>query len=228
MTYSKSMVNTVTPTGAARRGRPARYSREQIVDAVAEMLLADPEAPLTIARAAETVGAAPMSLYRHFADRADLVNAVAQRVFAADRPTLAPGTPWQEAVRGWMNHIFRQASRAPQLVQLVASGESPAWLPDSAYLAAVIEEAGVQDEAAVAEAVYWIATTTLGHAMIRLAASPQAPIEPTADALARLSDDDAARVRGLIPRFTALHRDGFDRVVDWTIASLERHLALDG
>ena len=223
MTYSKSMADTAE---SPRRGRPARYSREQIVDAVAEMLLAEPSAPLTIARAAETVGAAPMSLYRHFDDRDDLVTAVAQKVFSGDRPAVDPDAPWQDVVRGWMTHIFRQASRAPQLVQLVASGASSSWLPDSAYLAATFERAGVDDEDVIAEAVYWIATTTLGHVMIRVAAAAASPPEPARDPLARLSGPDADRVRALLPRFAALHRDGFERVIDWTIATLEQRLAL--
>src|SRR5215213_6987051 len=54
MIYAKAMDVrddvAMTTAAAPRRGRPPRYSRETIVDAVAEMLLADPTAPLTIAR----------------------------------------------------------------------------------------------------------------------------------------------------------------------------------
>src|SRR5207302_5590758 len=85
-----------------RRGRPPKFSREQIVEAVAAMLLADPATPLTIARAAEAVGAKPMSLYRHFADRDDLVAAVTQRLFAETRVRLSDDASWQEEVAGWM------------------------------------------------------------------------------------------------------------------------------
>src|SRR5437763_11845496 len=107
-----------------RRGRPPRFSREQIVEAVADMLLADPTAPLTIARAAEAVGAKPMSLYRHFADRDDLVAAVAHHVFADTRPPVDADTPWQEQIRGWMLAVYDRARQVPQLVHLMASGES--------------------------------------------------------------------------------------------------------
>src|SRR5947209_3806094 len=109
---------------AGRRGRPPRLSREQIVEAVADMLLADPTAPLTVARAAETVGAKPMSLYRHFADRDDLVSAVTAHVFAGTRPDHLPDQPWQEQVRIWMTAVYRRAQEVPQLVQLSATGES--------------------------------------------------------------------------------------------------------
>src|SRR5687768_18584227 len=111
-----------------RRGRPARFSREQIVEAVADMLLADPTAPLTIARAAEAVGAKPMSLYRHFADRDDLVAAVARHLFAGTRPRVRDGASWQAEVREWMVAMYRQARRVPQIVQLLATGESAEWV----------------------------------------------------------------------------------------------------
>src|SRR2546423_9094955 len=90
---------------AARRGRPPKFSRDQIVEAVAAMLLADPTTPLTIARAAEAVGAKPMSLYRHFADRDDLVAAVAQRLFAETRQPLAADARWQEEVASWLRAV---------------------------------------------------------------------------------------------------------------------------
>src|SRR5258706_14605838 len=86
------------------------------------MLLADPTAPLTIARAAEAVGAKPMSLYRHFNDRDDLVASVAKHVFADTRPALPEGTPWEDEVRAWMTNIYRRARPAPQLGPLLASG----------------------------------------------------------------------------------------------------------
>src|SRR4051794_38294622 len=130
-----SVRRTQTQDLTPRRGRPPKFSREQIVEAVAAMLLADPATPLTIARAAEAVGAKPMSLYRHFADRDDLVAAVTQRLFAETRVGLSADASWQEEVAGWMLAIYRMAQRVPQLVQLSASGESAGWLVDSAHLA---------------------------------------------------------------------------------------------
>jgi AcrR family transcriptional regulator len=208
-----------------RRGRPPRFSREQIVSAVADMLLADPETPLTIARAAEAVGAAPMSLYRHFADRDDLVSAVARHVFADARPRVADGTAWQEAVRAWMLTVHRTASRVPQLVQLMARGEAPEWLADSSYLAAALERAGVRDDRVLAEGVYWVATTTMGHAMISATPRSENAVELRGAGIERLDPEDAARNARLIPHFDAMQEDAFDRVVTWTIAGLEAMLA---
>src|SRR2546428_7722081 len=65
---------------APRRGRPPKLSRDRIVRDVAEMLLSDPTVPLTLARVADAIGVAPMSLYPHFADRDDLVKSVAHHL----------------------------------------------------------------------------------------------------------------------------------------------------
>jgi AcrR family transcriptional regulator len=209
---------------AARRGRPPRLSRQQIVEAVSAMLLADPSAPLTITRAAEVVGAAPMSLYRHFADRDDLVGAVAEHVFSGTRPAADAGTPWQDVVRAWMTGVFDQACRVPRLMQLIASGESAEWLPDASFLARTLEQAGIHDDERVAEAIYWISTTTMGHALIHAARAEDRRADRLRATLQRVDDDDAARLFGLLPHLAALGDDGFARVVEWTISGLERML----
>jgi AcrR family transcriptional regulator len=208
-----------------RRGRPPRFSRDQIVAAVADMLEADPSAPLTIARAAEAVGAKPMSLYRHFDDRDDLIAAVARHLFADIRPRVAGGAAWQVEVRAWMKAIYRQARRVPQIVQLLASGESSEWLGDSAYLAGVFERAGFHDDRVLAEAVYWVATATMGHAMIDAAGRGQFPTDRLRARLDSLDEDDAALNARLIPHIEKLHTHGFELVIDLTVAGLEQRLA---
>src|SRR5438552_5590214 len=158
-----------TVESTPRRGRPARFSRDQIVEAVTEMLLADPSAPLTVARAAEAVGAKPMSLYRHFSDRDDLVAAVARHLFSSARPAVGTGAPWQTEVRAWMTAMYDQARRVPQILQLLATGESAEWLDDSAHVGGIFERAGIGDQRMIAKAVYVVATTTMGHAMLHAA-----------------------------------------------------------
>ena len=205
----------------ARRGRPPKFSREKIVRDVAEMLLADPTIPLTIARVADAIGAAPMSLYRHFTDREDLVVSVAHYLFIDARPPVAPDASWQEQIRTWMTHVYAQSTRVPQLVQLVASGESPAWLAETAYLVSVFTDAGIDDERSLAEAIHWVAITTMGQAMIQASAQDEFPIDALRAELANLDEEDAARAARVLPHLADLHREGFGRVVERTIAALE-------
>src|SRR5262249_52182334 len=70
---SRNTMPPVAKRAESRRGRPPTYSRDQIVRDVADALLTDPEMPLTMSRMAAAVGSAPMSLYRHFTDREDLI-----------------------------------------------------------------------------------------------------------------------------------------------------------
>lgn len=218
---SRDPINETVP----RRGRPPRLSRDQIVEAVAGMLLEDPGTPLTVARATEAVGAKPMSLYRHFRDRDDLVAAVARHLFAGTRPELAAGTPWQTSVSSWMVAVYRQARRVPQIVQLIASGESAEWLGDSAYLIGIFERAGIHDDRTLSEAVYWVATATMGHAMIHAAGWGPLRPERVEASLDRLDEEDQARMARLIAQFDRFADDGFDLVVELTIAGLDRLLS---
>jgi TetR/AcrR family tetracycline transcriptional repressor len=213
------------PAPRKRRGRPPRWSRDEIVEAVATMLLAEPAEPLTIARAADAVGAKPMSLYRHFRDRDDLVAAVARHLLVDALAPVDPDAPWQDQVRTWMLSVHEQARRVPRLVQMMARGESADWLVGSARLAAIFERCGVDDDRLIAEAIYWVATITMGHVMIDAAAPRQLQRDRVQASLDRLDAADAARVTGLVPHFARMRDDGFERVAEGVIGQLEHMLA---
>jgi AcrR family transcriptional regulator len=208
------------PIEPLRRGRPRRLSREQILDAVAETLRSDPKAPLTMARAAEAVGASPMSLYRYFEGRDDLIVSVTRHVLR-DSGDNSPGdVPWTDRVRTWMTTVYEQAVAHPQLFQMALSGESPAWLTCSARLATILESAGLADDRQLASAVYLIASTTLGQAMVAAASGPEVTIQQLYGAISHLTADEAARVGPLIPLLADIGGSGFGLVVDATIAAL--------
>jgi TetR/AcrR family tetracycline transcriptional repressor len=209
---------------APRRGRPPRLSREQILEAVAEMLRGDPRSPLTMARAAEAVGASPMSLYRYFADRDDLVMSVTRYVLRDADDGVPDAAPWDDRVRAWMRTVYQRAVTHPQLFQLAASGESPAWLTCSARLAEILETAGFVDDAQVASAILWIGTTTLGQAMVAAASEEELSSPRLFSAIGHLTPEEVRRVEPLIPHFAAIGAAGFDIVVDFTIAALAASL----
>jgi AcrR family transcriptional regulator len=203
-----------------RRGRPRRLSRQWILDAVTEMLRADPGAPLTMARAAEAAGASPMSLYRYFGDRDDLIVSVTRNVLRDTGDDSRDSVAWTDRVREWMTTVYEQALAHPQLFHLAASGESPAWLTCSARLAAILENAGLADERQLASAVYLIGTTTLGQAMVAVASGSEMTAPRLYGAISHLTADEAARVGPLIPQLADPRVSSFGLVVEATIAAL--------
>jgi AcrR family transcriptional regulator len=219
---------TAQPSAASSRGRgrPARLHRDEIVRTVARRLAEEPAAPLTMARAAEAVGASPMALYRHFRDRDDLVTALVQHVLGdAGRGAARASQPWPARVAAWMHAVYARALEYPQLFQAAAAADSVAWLPSATLLAAILEDAGLGDERARAEAVYWISTTTLGHALVAANLGTELAPPVLHDGLSALDPDTAARAGALIPHLAAISGDGFTIVVDRTVAALTASVA---
>jgi TetR/AcrR family transcriptional regulator, tetracycline repressor protein len=210
----------VEPLEQLRRGRPRRLSREQILDAVAAMLRSDPKAPLTMARAADAVGASPMSLYRYFEDRDDLIVSVTRHVLRDAGGDSSDEAAWTDRVRAWMTTVYERAVAHPQLFQMAASGESLAWLTCSARLATILEGAGLADDHRLASAVYLIGRTTLGQAMVAAASGSEMTMSRLQAAIGHLTSDEAARVGALLPQLARVDESGFDLVVEATIASL--------
>ncbi len=205
-----------------RRGRKPRASREEIVDAAIGLLERDPHEPLTIARVADAVGLAPMTLYRYFDDRAELLGAIVRAV-RAGRPPVAvdAGLPWQEQVGAWMTSVRDQIVRYPQLLQFTAEGGHQDWLVDGAELVAILERAADWDDAELAKAHYWVSATTLGHSIIEANRLPEPPVSAMYGELAHLPEEAASRMARVIPGLAAVHEAAFDLVVDRTVAALE-------
>lgn len=198
-----------------------------ILESVAGMLRADPDAPLTMARAAEAVGATPMSLYRYFEDRDDLLVSVTRHVLRDADAAVPAGSDWQERIRAWMTTVYERSVRHPQVFQMAASGESPAWLTCSARLSEIFESAGWTDPRRVAAAVYLIGTTTLGQAMVAAASGRRLSAHRLDGAIGHLTPEEAGRVAPLIPHLVAVADAGFDLVVEATVTALASLTFLD-
>lgn len=201
------------------RGRIPRLTRELIVEATAELLRSEPQEPITMARVAQAVGASPMSLYRHFNDRDDLLMAVTRTALASQRARLPRNATWEQELRVWMRAIYEQARTYPQLMQLSLTGDAPVWLGDAADLVRVLERAGVPP-GRMAAALYWVATTTLGHCLVAAAAPGPQPKARLYAALAELPDEEAVRLAPILPDLPDASPEAFDLVIDVTVASL--------
>ena len=91
---------------AARRGRPPKLSREAILAAALDLLDREGADALTMRRLAAQLGVEAMSLYRHVADRAALLAALADRLAAEIEPHDRRGD-WAEALRAFAGDAAR-------------------------------------------------------------------------------------------------------------------------
>jgi AcrR family transcriptional regulator len=102
-----------------RRGRPAKLSRDAIVAAALGLLDREGAQALTMRRLAGELGVEAMSLYRHVADRAALLEGLADRLTSevARRPR---DEDWADALRGLAGDLRAIARRHPAAFGLVA------------------------------------------------------------------------------------------------------------
>src|SRR6476620_7000731 len=176
MAPARTQGGVTTKPPAARRGRPPRATREQIVDAAVASLLAAPDEPLTMARVASAVGLTPMALYRHFRDRDELMDEVVGRILMERNAAIPREGPWQDQLRAWVLGGLDHLVPCAQVVQVVLGGGSSSWVHDAATLVRILEQAGYADEE-LAEMQVWIALSVGGYVMAE-SARRQGPNTP--------------------------------------------------
>jgi len=213
---------TSTPDAAlARRGRgrSPRLTRELIISATAELLRTEPQTAPTMARVAEAVQASPMALYRHFRDRDDLLLAVARHVFTGPVARIPKRATWKRQLRAWMLENYQQARTYPQLMQLALGGDAAVWLDDAAALVGILQRAGVPPEA-MAAALYWTSTTTLGHCLVAASTPVDIPTAQLYAGLGRLPDSEAALLAPILAELPRASDEAFELIIETTVASL--------
>lgn len=207
---------------------PTTLTREGIVDAALDITRRDGLTAVTMRAVAARFGVTPMALYRHVADRDELVRLVADRVGAFVRPATPPDATWEERARAWASTQREVLRRHPGVA---------AWLIDNgpagpeAYR--LLELLGT----ALADAGFDDARIARGTALIMSWTFSRVAIEDGADARrrARSSNRAHAFVAGLadvdpvthpiatrIGRefFTLPMQDVFDTGLTWILAGL--------
>jgi TetR/AcrR family tetracycline transcriptional repressor len=198
---------TATATGR-RAGRVPRntLSRERIVAAALALLDAEGFDAVTMPAVARRLGVGTMSLYRHVADKDDLVDAIAADVLGG---VAVPGTEpgdWEGRVVGYLRALREAAIAHPALSRILAKrGLTVPPVFDQLEAAhAALRSAGFSELDAV-RTFYTLLTYTLGFIMWEL---PRVHLQP-ARAYAKSWDDALDRL---------------DRTVHPTLPTLRRHL----
>ena len=205
-----------------RPGRPARLSRDAILDAGLELLERAPREPLTLARVAEEVEAVPAALYRHVGSHDELLDGVLGRVLAGLPLEIRRRARWPEQVRDWMTCVRNHLLRYPAVLPLIGrrGRTSPAWLDASAVLVEILERAGLRD-GELARAHLWIQETTMGIVIQEASLPLPEQIEAARASLGEGSEEARRRLAPLIPHYARIGADAFfDFVAEQTLVAL--------
>ena len=149
--------------------RPSRIDRTQVL---AEALaLADERGleSLTMAGVAERLGVTPMALYRHVANKADLLDGLVE-LLLTEFPPPPPGLSWPERLGVLASNIRASARRHPSVFPLLL--QRPATTLEArqtrAAVYAALGEAGVS-QGRVAQVERLVSTAVLGFAVSEVA-----------------------------------------------------------
>lgn len=161
-------------------------SREQVVEAAVRLVSTGGYDELTMGALAANLGVAPMSLYRHVADKDDLLDEVVDRLLAkAWKPTVSRND-W----RGWITQAadklrrFLVAQPAALHVYLSHPVVTPAAVARMTAMMDVLRT-GLGDEQAARRAYAAIHTYTIGFAALEAGRSGWNPDENGIDGLAQ-------------------------------------------
>jgi AcrR family transcriptional regulator len=215
-------VNASASAALTRRPRAAGLSRDRIVAGALAYLQANPDQPLSIARAAASVSASPMAIYRHFADVTDLGHAIAERVLDGLEADIPADADWRDQARAWMVSIYRRLRETPQCAGLIGSGDklAVAWMRAALVLQTILARSGLQG-AQLSEAVFFVLLTVAGFARQTLVAPMPAQIDGTLAAIGRMPAEEAEAFAGFAADVPAICRDALDIMVEKILASVE-------
>ena len=115
---------TTNAPGRRRAGRPARLSRDLVLRAALEIADSDGLDAVTMQRVAHAIGAEPMSLYRHVANKEDLLDGLVDLVFA-EIATPSAGELWRDASRRRAISARNVLKRHGWAIVLMESRERP-------------------------------------------------------------------------------------------------------
>lgn len=159
-------------TPARRPGRPARLSRDTVVDAAEALVAREGIDALTMRRLADELDSSPMALYRHVHDKDELLLLLLERRAAElPQPTL-PADPKGQLV-ALFTLLYDGLSESPWIVEVLAKGDlvAPSVLPVIDRILAAFASAGLSPErTAAAYHVAWrytVGELTVRHATAR-------------------------------------------------------------
>lgn len=176
---------TVPPDSPRRRPRP-ELSRGRILEVAIALIDERGLAALGMRDLGAALGATTMAVYRHFASKAELLEAIMDAVVSDYAPT-GPQRPWPEEARDLSRRVRASLLRHPELAD-VAGREfrrSETSLRVNAAIIERLQAGGVP--APFLPQVYWtLSSYTTGFALLEAQALRRRGVTPPGPAVARM------------------------------------------
>jgi AcrR family transcriptional regulator len=207
--------------GKAGRGRGSRFSargslsREALLDAGVRIALREDLEKLTLKRLADEFGVTPMAVYRHFQNKAEIIDSVLDRFVQEASVTDHDGAGSPENWQAWIRLTFTAMRRAllqtPSVIPLLGTSYSfgPGAMAVLEETLGVLRNAGLSQRAAV-EAFLTLVSYTLGAVGFQAAWERSAASDEEED----LGPDDEERLRQSRLRFESARRSAYPSVVE--------------
>lgn len=141
-------------------------SRERILSAALDLIDSCGLATLNMRDLGRALGASTMSVYRHFQNKSDLIDAVVDRVVEGFAPPSAPGG-WQDQVRAISTNVRSAMLEHPELAYLIGRElrRSPTSLRVNVEIIQRLRDAGVPSEL-LADTYWAMSSYTTGYALL--------------------------------------------------------------
>jgi AcrR family transcriptional regulator len=182
-------------------GRPAQIDRAAILAASLELADEQGLAAVTMHAVADRLGVTPMALYRHVANKADLLDGVVERILL-DVPLPDPGDGWADRLSALARGTRAAALRHPQIFPLLLqrAAVTPGARRTREVVYAALREAGLAEDDVV-QMERLLVTAVLGFAASEAGGRFAAHSADQLDAdFARLQDILAAAVLAAMER----------------------------
>lgn len=192
--------------------RPQRVSREDVLDTALELIDGIGLEQLTMRRLGTALGADPMTVYRHFAGKAELTAALAD-AFWTDLTLPAPSASqgWREYALDLMRAIRSDLAMHPGLIPIVATHpiSTPAALASADEAIGRLIESGAPVHAALGDLVNVLVMLTVASALGEYSAPAGA--EPSEQDAHPEPDDeaDAAALLAALPNLGRIMAKGW-------------------
>lgn len=169
-----SQTNSQTKTSGQKSrsaGRPAKLTREQVLQAAMALLKEGQGAAFSIRQLADRLQTVPGNLYTYFPNKEALLDALAERALSALQIEINDTLPWELCLKQWLEGLRRTLKNQPELMFLIGmAGTAPSTLRLLDSMARLIASSGVERASAVqhAQGLLW---TVMGFTLFELQAS---------------------------------------------------------